>query len=809
MILRQLLDITLCSTTLEETLTLCLDHLFLSSWQSILHNGGIFLSEINQMRLVVAKYMAPEIQSLCAEVPYDRSLCGIAAASRKIQFADHLIERQNVPCRNCQHHNCYCLPLMVNGRVFGVLMLNPPLGTIIGTDKEVFLGSFADILAGYLFRRETEQALISQRTKLEVEVQERTSELRFSEARVRAILTNMLDGVVHINAHGIILSTNHAISQMFGYEMNELVGRNVSVLMPAPHSQAHDGYLFRYILTRQARLIGRHTELEGLRRDGSLFPIDLTVNEMVDDQGSTFIGMIRDITANKALELERMAALEAAQMTARAKGSFLAKMSHEIRTPLNVVLGFAQIGMRSGQGCEAGNHFRHIAQAGEHLLGVINDILDAAKIEAGKLTIENNPFALLAVIDSVISFVSGRALENGSVLSITVSPDLHEWVLGDALRLRQILLNLLSNAIKFTSKGTVCLCVERCGDDTVFQVQDTGVGMNYEQMSRLFQPYEQADKSTARSYGGTGLGLTISRELARLMCGDIIVESCPGTGSCFTLNLCLPRADKPEQVSDSVFTDGAALSGLAVLVVDDLEINRLILEDLLVYQGATVVFAENGLQALGYLTQQFDVVLMDVQMPVMDGFETTRRICLLWPDLPVIGVTAHAMAEEREKCINAGMRDVITKPINNKLLIEAILRLCTVHTDVLAPGSTVAKFCAIDWYALHFRFHGRQAFVSKLAVSVLASHADTPAKLRQAAKLADRKALSLLVHSLKGISGTMEASQLHERTLAFEAVVCSAEEIPSVDELIEAVEAFLAELQKPTSLRECYVKGEP
>ncbi len=384
------------------------------------------------------------------------------------------------------------------------------------------------------------QALAEHQARLEAAVQERTANLKSSEAHSRAILGTMLDGVVHIDAGGSILSVNHAVLDMFGYEEEELVGRNVSVLMPEPHASAHDDYLHRYLQTRRANIVGQRRHVEGRRKDGSLFAIELAVNEMVDDDGSTFIGLIRDMTSQKAAERDLQAALDAARTATQTKARFLANMSHEIRTPLNAVLGLAQIGMRNSAGSPAGIAFGNIATAGEHLLGVINDILDASKIEAGKLRIEQRPFALIATIDRMVSFVTHRAEEKDLTLVVTLAPDLPQWVAGDGLRLAQILTNLLSNAIKFTAAGEVSLRVARDGDDTWFLVSDTGIGMDEEHLARLFQPFEQADSSTTRTHGGTGLGLAISLDLARMMGGDISVESRPGAGSTFTLRLPLP-----------------------------------------------------------------------------------------------------------------------------------------------------------------------------------------------------------------------------------------------------------------------------
>ncbi len=634
-------------------------------------------------------------------------------------------------------------------------------------------------------------------------------DLSSSEARSRAILGTMLDGVVHIDKNGIVLSVNHEILAMFGYEEDELIGRNVNALMPESSAAAHDDYLHRYTQTRQPHIIGSRREVEGRRKDGSLFPVELAVNEMVDDDGSTFIGVMRDMTVQKATERRLLAALDTAQVATLAKGRFLANMSHEIRTPLNGVLGFAHIGIRDYAGTPAGEAFGRIADAGEHLLGVINDILDMSKIDAGKLRVEQRPFALLATIDRLVSFVTGRAASKGLTLSVSRAANLPQWVEGDDLRLAQILTNLMSNAIKFTVSGTVTLRVVREGDDTVFQVSDTGIGMNEEQQSRLFRPFEQADSSTTRTHGGTGLGLAISLDLARLMGGDISVESRPGAGSDFTLRLPLPAVEPENQQPIPIPLAEEGLSGLSVLAAEDIEVNRFVLEDLLVHQGARVVFAENGQQALEQLSRAgidaFDLVLMDVQMPVMDGLEATRRIRAIAPMLPVIGLTAHALTDEREKCHAAGMVDVITKPTDTKLLVEAIRRNVRSIGRTKIPVSTgpsvpisrpspgpaaVSHDGPIDWPALLVRYNGRVEFVAKLATSIREHHTDTPSKLREAMRQGDREQLIFMAHNLKGVSGNLEARRLYELAKAIEIAMRAGGEIAA-----ERVEAMAVELE--------------
>ena len=387
--------------------------------------------------------------------------------------------------------------------------------------------------------------------------------------------------------------------------------------------------------------------------------------------------MVRERTS----ELE--AARQEAERLSRIKSEFLANMSHEIRTPLNGVLGLAQIGLRDHAG-PARQVFEQINASGRLLLGVINDILDFSKIEAGKLHIDLQPLALQALLERAVATVRERADDKGLALRIELDAGLPATCISDALRLEQVLLNLLSNAVKFTQKGEVCLSACAQEGRLMLAVTDTGIGMSPAQVERLFRPFEQADGSTTRRFGGTGLGLTISKRLVEMLGGEVIVRSEPGQGSRFEVWLPLVG-----ELTTTPFTPASAqrtapppshqrLQGLRVLAAEDNAVNQLVLGELLAIEGAQVTMSDNGAEALVRLQTQgrkaFDVVLMDIQMPGMDGYEATRQMRAFAPDLPVIGQTAHAMAEEHHKCRDAGMVDLVVKPIELESLVATVLR---------------------------------------------------------------------------------------------------------------------------------------
>ncbi len=552
---------------------------------------------------------------------------------------------------------------------------------------------------------------------------------------------------------------------------------------------------------------GRPVRLSGIN-------LDITEQKHLTGELERYRLNLEEQVATRTAEL--VAARDEAERLARVKSDFLANMSHEIRTPLNAVLGLARIGARDSAGRGVQATFGRILDAGEHLLGVINDILDFSKIEAGRVILEARPFQLAAVIANAGSLLGGAARQKGLAYRVEQPPDLPDWVLGDAQRLQQILVNLLSNAVKFTERGEVCLRVSRQGDDTMFEVSDSGIGLTAEEIERLFQPFEQADGTTTRKYGGTGLGLAISRNLARVMGGEIRVDSTPGTGSRFTLSLPLPTAE-PGLVEPAEAAPAAArpLAGIRVLAAEDVEVNRLILEDLLTHEGAQSVLVENGRQAVEQVETMgagvFDLVLMDVQMPEMDGYAATRRLHELAPGLPVIGLTAHALAEERAKCHAAGMVDHVTKPIDPPTLVAAILRHAhrpspaalrqiapTPRPTMPAPDAAAREPAPglIDRAALLQRYQGRQAFIDKLITIVRETNVEVPARLRAAARDGDLDTVIFTAHTLKGMAGNLQAPRLSELARETEAAAKAgqADALELAGALAETMDRLLAEV---------------
>ncbi|MEJ7931849.1 ATP-binding protein [Ramlibacter sp. AN1015] len=387
------------------------------------------------------------------------------------------------------------------------------------------------------------------------------------------------------------------------------------------------------------------------------------------------VGTTRNITQRKEQERALQAAADAAQSASRAKAEFLATMSHEIRTPLNGVIGLARVLEQSELPPREAGYVRLINSCAKSLLGMVNDVLDFSKIDAGQMVLEPTACDLQALVQEVSDVFSDRARSKGIGFSVDVKPCVPRWVTVDNHRLRQILLNLLGNALKFTADGGFSLTVTTGAlarqRSLRFDVTDTGIGIAAEDQAKLFKRFSQVDASSTRRFQGSGLGLAISRDLAVLMGGDIRLSSAPGCGATFTLEIPMVEAAGEPAVAPEASSAGASD---AILLVEDNPINQLVAEALLDKLGfSTVRVAENGEEAVRLCQEQpFAAVLMDCQMPVMDGFEATRRLRELGFDMPIIALTAGAVSDDRDRCLAAGMNDYLAKPIDAGLLGGAL-----------------------------------------------------------------------------------------------------------------------------------------
>jgi len=505
-------------------------------------------------------------------------------------------------------------------------------------------------------------------------------ELRHADARMASILDNMPDLAWMKDTDGRFTAVNRAFAAAKGLaHPREMLGKT--------DLDVHPPELARNYRSDDAELMAsrgtRRIEEQHARADGSMRLIETIKTALIDADGRVAgtVGIARDITERRQAEADREAR-RAAEIASEAKSAFLAHMSHEIRTPMNAIIGMSYLLMHAGLQESHRDRVQKINRAATSLLGIINDILDFSKIEAGRLDLEAIPFDLREVMEGVAEIVGLNAQAKGLALRLELPPELPTALVGDPSRLRQVLLNLGQNAVKFTDRGGVTFTVQVLERDEVatrlrFEVQDSGIGMSSDVLEQLFSPFTQGDASISRRYGGTGLGLTISHRLVRMMGGDIDVRSAPGQGSSFFFDLPFPLQAQAQAERAAPPADLSQLRGARVLLVEDNPINREIAESLLQDAGITVAAACNGQEALEMLARErYDGVLMDCLMPVLDGYEATRRLRRQpqWQDLPVIAMTANALMGDREKALAAGMNDYIVKPIVVDEMYETLAR---------------------------------------------------------------------------------------------------------------------------------------
>jgi PAS domain S-box-containing protein len=498
---------------------------------------------------------------------------------------------------------------------------------------------------------------------------------------------------------GRFLRLNKAFEALFGIERTSWVGRTLEELLQGSTvalEKAKDQELFAQggMQSYESSLVNG---LTGEQREGFYCKAPIT-----DAKGmiTGLVGTILDITDRSRLEQALRDATRSAEAANRAKGDFLANMSHEIRTPMNGVIGMTDLALATELTEVQREYLGIVKSSAQSLLVILNDILDFSKIEAGKLAIESVPFALPQLIHETLKTLEARARLKGLALVAELAPGLPAGVASDPGRLRQILINLCDNAIKFTARGQVTVsasCTTRATGvlELHFSVRDTGVGIPQEKQQRIFEAFSQADSSTTRQFGGTGLGLTICARLVSLMAGRIWVESTPGEGSVFHFTLeALPAAQIAEGPAQPLLAVGAQPTRpLTVLLVEDNLVNQMVAATILKNWGHTTVLAENGEEAVRMFPQQdWDLVLMDVQMPVMGGMEATRLIReaeLPGRRTPIIAMTANAMESDRQACIAAGMDEHMAKPFSAATLQDLIRRfVCAESTASSAPDTS-------------------------------------------------------------------------------------------------------------------------
>ncbi len=507
-------------------------------------------------------------------------------------------------------------------------------------------------------------------------------ELKKSEAENRLLLDSIPDSIFLLDKEGNFLDYRTPNSSILYAPAELFMGKNIHSIMPQDLVELTMNNLG---LARQS---GKMQVFEyQLPTNGEIKHFEARINLC---EGGDFLALVRDVTERKRSDEMLWKAKEEAEAAAKAKSEFLANMSHEIRTPLNAVIGLTGLLLDTDLTHEQRNYLEIVRDSGDSLLSVINNILDFSKIDGGMMELEHSPFDLRRCIESTMDLMVTRAAEKGLVLKVVLDDQLPTMLVGDASRLRQVLANLLSNAVKFTDKGFVEVSVRGNaipeGFELRFDVLDTGIGMPQDKLDRLFMPFSQIDSSITRRYGGTGLGLAISKRLVGMMGGRIWAKSNPGVGSTFTFTIkvklpCMQPVqhevkDLKPDIKPPIEGHFQQALPLSILLAEDNAVNQMVLLQMLRKIGYQADLASNGFDVLAALDRQaYDVILMDIQMPDMDGFEATRRILARFPKMKrprIIALTAHALNGDRERCLEAGMDGYLSKPVKIEDLQSAL-----------------------------------------------------------------------------------------------------------------------------------------
>jgi PAS domain S-box-containing protein len=638
--------------------------------------------------------------------------------------------------------------------------------------------------------------------------------------------------IVITTREGLIEYVNPRFSKVTGYSAREVLGQNPRIL------QSGETPPETYRELWQTLLAGGEWRgvLRNRRKNGELFWEEASMSPILDDTGQTthFIAVKEDITErwhiNEELQQHRAhleelvaqrtadlsAALEAAKAADQAKDVFLAHVSHELRTPLNAVIGLSDLARRLSTDPRQQDYLDKATGAGRTLAGIINDLLDLSKISASRMELETTTFSLRRLIQRSKSVMAHRADEKGLILMERIGDEVPDVLMGDPLRIEQILLNLLSNAIKFTPAGRVELRIglDACVENRIclgIDVEDTGIGLTEDSITRLFQPFAQADASMSRRFGGTGLGLALCKRLAELMDGDIGVTSREGVGTTFHVSLWLSlgdAADLPEAARTASKDALPASYGDAhVLVVDDQPLNREVVAALLAEVGVVAEMARNGQEALDILRaagpQAFDLVLMDIQMPIMDGLAATREIRDWegYADLPIIAMTAHTMQHEREISSAAGMNDHIGKPFDTIAFFQLLAHWipATKHrrptglpdAESTVPAIGLSSLRSIDVQAGLARFVGNEKRYRHWLTEFLAEAPGYAAQIRQTLAAGNPEAARQQAHAIKGRVGMLGMTGLHPLAAELEAALMHG---APTDGLLDRIQATVEQL---------------
>ena len=587
--------------------------------------------------------------------------------------------------------------------------------------------------------------------------------LKAQEEKYRNIIANMNLGLLEVDNEENILFANQSFREISGYDSEDLVGNKTDMFLLGEDK----GSFLEQKHQLRTQGVSDSYEIAVKNKAGELRWWFISGAPNYNDEGELVgsIGIHLDITKQKELESALAIAKTKAEEASVAKEAFLANMSHEIRTPLNAIIGMIRELSREELSPKQQTYLSHTDTAARHLLSIVNNILDISKIEAGELKLEEHHFSLQALVANIVSILHFKASKKNIELTSELSENIWPSYVGDSARIRQVLINLLDNALKFTSEGSVRLNIsvlkeDASGQTIAITIADTGIGMDEEYLGQLFSKFSQAEKSTSRRFGGTGLGMSITNEIIKLMNGSIEVKSTKGQGTEFLIKMKLQQGDI-DKLSDRTEDGQHLLSGARVLLVEDNVMNRFIANKSLSYFGCTTDEAENGLIAIEMLKKKrYDLILMDIQMPKLDGVETTKIIRNeLNLELPIIAVTANAFKKDIDLYLSIGMNDYVTKPFEEKDLFDTIARQLRWNMPAITKSSTPISG-SYDLTQLKALSRGDEDFVNNM-IDIFMQH--TPAavdELNAALQEEDYPTVARVAHRIKPSIESMGIGQL-------------------------------------------------
>ena len=651
-------------------------------------------------------------------------------------------------------------------------------------------------------------------------------EITIQRAYLEQLFEASTEAIVFIGENDRVERINSKFTEIFGFQPDEVVGKSLDETI-IPPSRRDEGKAVKEEIRR-----GRHIFQEAMRqrKDGSLIDVSITgMPIFIAGKDAGVYAIYRDISSRKQAEQELKKAKTAAEEATKAKSDFLANMSHEIRTPMNSIIGLSHLTMETQLTARQLEYQRKIHASAYTLLQLIDDILDFSKIEAGKLDLEITSFSLKEVLERISSIISVKSTEKDVGFSLDLPDSVPGYLKGDALRLEQVLINLTSNAVKFTSRGEVSVTVEPLEEseqDVVlrFAVTDTGIGMSPEQVEQLYQPFHQADLSITRKYGGTGLGLAICKRLLMMMGSEIQVQSSPGQGSKFSFVAKFEKAEEDRSELMSGISKKLAkglLFNRRILLVEDNETNLQVARELLEQAGLEVVSAANGLEAVNLVAEeQFDGILMDIQMPVMDGLTATREIRKITSgrDLPILAMTANVRVTDREDCLAAGMNDHIAKPIKPPLLYKTLVFWLRPDFDLNGYSDSVEtlddassdtlrdlpRLEGVDLQAGIGAVNNDWKLYRRLLENFYSRHRDIEELFKAELESGNIGAARRLAHTIKGVSGTVGAHKLSEISAQLESSLKKGDS----DRIPDLMERFANEIERVMSSLDAFFKNE-